>query len=99
MDRSQCEVCAPWALRFYDAGAAHEKASNDWKSIDAHVPEQDKLLLYYFNDVGIWLGYYKGIDPVHPDFGSGGHVFVSRDNHGFLTGDVTHWKYIEEPEL
>ena len=58
------------------------------------VPEEGKRLLYFFEGIGGWTGLYYGKDKSYPD--SNNHVFGS--HAGFLTGDVTHWCYIDYPK-
>ena len=57
-------------------------------------PEQGRRLLYFFEGTGVWVGFYYGRDEEYPC--SNDHVFGS--NAGFLTGDVTHYCYIDYPE-
>ena len=66
----------------------------NWINIENEIPEQGKRLLYFFEGVGVWTGFYYGRDKGYPD--SNNHTFGS--NAGFLTGDVTHWCYINYPE-
>ena len=62
----------------------------DWIKIEDEVPEKGRRLLYFFEGTGAWLGFYYGLDEEYCS--KTGHVFGSQ--HGFLTGDVTHWCYI-----
>ncbi len=66
----------------------------NWINIENEIPEQGKRLLYFFEGVGVWTGFYYGRDKGYPN--SNNHTFGS--NAGFLTGDVTHWCYINYPE-
>jgi hypothetical protein len=66
----------------------------DWVKIEDKVPEQGRRLLYFFEGTGVWVGFYYGIDEEYCS--KTGHVFGS--NVGFLTGDVTHYCYINYPE-
>tara|TARA_B100001093_G_scaffold69260_2_gene59670 strand:- start:9096 stop:9467 length:372 start_codon:yes stop_codon:yes gene_type:complete len=66
----------------------------NWIKISDEIPEGGKRLLYFFEGTGVWTGFYYGRDEDYPD--SNDHVFGS--NAGFLTGDVTHWCYIDYPE-
>ncbi len=68
-----------------------------WNHIDDKIPEKNKLLLYYAACLNepIHTGYYHG-ENISEDFGNLGHTFVGSLG-GFLTGDVTHWCYINTP--
>ena len=66
----------------------------NWIKIADEIPEEGVRLLYFFEGTGVWTGFYYGRDVYYPD--SNDHIFVS--NAGFLTGDVTHWCYIDYPE-
>ena len=66
----------------------------NWIKVADEIPEEGKRLLYFFEGTGVWVGFYYGRDEDYPD--SNNHVFAS--NVGFLTGDVTHWCYIDYPE-
>ena len=66
----------------------------NWIRIEEEIPEEGKRLLYFFEGTGVWVGFYYGRDEDYPC--SNNHVFAS--NAGFLTGDVTHWCYIDYPE-
>lgn len=77
----------------FNRGWQKNEYQSKWIKIEDEVPEKEVSLLYYFEDVGIWQGYYYGIEKEYcPETG---HVFGS--NGGFLTGDVTHWMYLPEP--
>lgn len=103
MNRTECEVCAPWALRFYDAGAEHERNNCPWKLISDEIPEKDRLLLYYFEEIGIGLGYYHGVNEENAhvfacDHGVSGKAnYIFGNDRGWLTDDVTHWMYVTKP--
>ncbi len=66
----------------------------NWVSIEDKTPEEGKRLLYFFEGTGVWTGFYYGRNEEYPD--SNNHVFGCEA--GFLTGDVTHWCYINYPE-
>ena len=66
----------------------------NWIKIEDEIPEEGKRLLYFFEGTGVWTGFYYGRDESYPD--SNNHMFGS--NAGFLTGDVTHYCYIDYPE-
>ena len=66
----------------------------NWIKIEDQIPEQGRRLLYFFEGTGVWTGFYYGRDEDYTD--SNNHIFVS--NAGFLTGDATHWCYIDYPE-
>ena len=66
----------------------------NWIKIEDQIPEQGRRLLYFFEGTGVWTGFYYGRDEDYPD--SNNHIFGS--NAGFLTGDATHWCYIDYPE-
>jgi len=66
----------------------------NWIKIEDEVPQQAKRLLYFFEGTGVFVGFYYGRDEEYPY--SNNDVFGS--NVGFLTGDVTHWCYIDYPE-
>ena len=57
-------------------------------------PEEGRSLLYFHEGTGVWVGFYYGRDEEYPC--SNNHVFGG--NAGFLTGDATHWCYIDYPE-
>ena len=77
--------------------------SISWNHINEKIPEKDKLLLYYAPclDTPAHTGYYLGEDIDKNGAFSGtpgfsfGHVFGGLV--GTLTGDVTHWCYIDNP--
>jgi hypothetical protein len=62
----------------------------NWIDIEDEIPEEERLLLYFFDMTGTSLGFYFGRDEDYPS--SNDHVFGG--NFGWLTGDVTHWAYI-----
>lgn len=62
----------------------------NWIKIEDEIPEKGRRLLYFFEGTGVWLGFYYGIDEEYCS--ETGHVFGCQ--HGFLTGDVSHWCYI-----
>tara|TARA_Y100000361_G_scaffold74793_1_gene66160 strand:+ start:656 stop:955 length:300 start_codon:yes stop_codon:yes gene_type:complete len=66
----------------------------NWIKVADEIPEEGKRLLYFFEGTGVWVGFYYGRDESYPS--SNNHVFGS--NAGFLTGDVTHYCYINYPE-
>tara|TARA_B000000557_G_C20811171_1_gene460204 strand:+ start:3716 stop:4036 length:321 start_codon:yes stop_codon:yes gene_type:complete len=66
----------------------------NWVNIEDKTPEEGKRLLYFFEGTGVWTGFYYGRNEEYPD--SNNHVFGCEA--GFLTGDVTHWCYINYPE-
>ncbi len=66
----------------------------NWIKIENEVPEEGKRLLYFFEGTGVWTGFYYGRDEGYPS--SNNHVFGCEV--GFLTGDVTHYCYIDYPE-
>ena len=66
----------------------------NWIKIEDSIPEEGKSLLYFFEGVGVWTGFYYGRNECYPD--SNNHVFGCES--GFLTGDVTHWCYIDYPQ-
>ena len=66
----------------------------NWIKISDEIPEEGVRLLYFFEGTGVWTGFYYGRDEDYPD--SNDHVFGS--NAGFLTGDVTHYCYIDYPK-
>ncbi len=51
-----------------------------WVEYSKQKPEQDKVLWYFFDVVGVHKGQYYG-----------NSLFAGE--RGFLTGDVTHWQY------
>ena len=65
---------------------------NKWTNIEDQTPLKRKKLLYYFEGVGTWLGFYLGRDEKYP--ADNDHIFGSES--GFLTGDVTHWCYMPD---
>ena len=65
----------------------------NWTKIDDESPEEERLLLYFFECTGVSIGFYYGRDENYPS--SNNHVFGGQ---GFLTGDVTHWCHIDYPE-
>ena len=69
-----------------------KNVTQKWVSIEDEVPEKGRRLLYYFDMCGVFLGFYLGRDSNYPC--SNDHVFAS--NVGYLTGDVTHWRYMGE---
>ena len=77
---------------FFQRGYAEAKArySNKWINIEDEIPEEERLLLYFFECTGTSLGFYLGRDERYPS--DNNHVFGG--NFGWLTGDVTHWAYI-----
>ena len=79
--------------RGYEKGYSDaQELSNKWVSIEDEAPEKGRRLLYYFDMCGVFLGFYLGRDSNYPN--SNDHVFAS--NVGYLTGDVTHWRYMGE---
>ena len=66
----------------------------NWIKIEDEIPEEGRRLLYFFEGTGVWVGFYYGIDEEYCS--ETGHIFGS--NVGFLTGDVTHYCYIDYPE-
>ena len=66
----------------------------NWIKITDETPKEGRRLLYFFEGIGVWTGFYYGKDKSYPD--SNNHVFGS--HAGFLTGDVTHWCYIDYPK-
>jgi hypothetical protein len=66
----------------------------NWIKIEDQAPEEGKRLLYFFEGTGVWVGFYYGIDKEYCS--ETGHVFGG--NVGFLTGDVTHYCYIDYPK-
>ena len=62
----------------------------NWTKIEDEIPEEERLLLYFFDMTGTSLGFYFGRDESYPS--DNDHVFGG--NFGWLTGDVTHWAYI-----
>lgn len=66
----------------------------NWIKIEDKIPEEGRRLLYFFEGTGVWTGFYYGRDEDYPV--PNNHIFGS--NVGFLTGDVTHWCYIDYPE-
>ena len=66
----------------------------NWIKISDKIPEEGKRLLYFFEGTGVWTGFYYGRDEDYPC--SNNHVFGS--NVGYLTGDVSHYCYIDYPE-
>ena len=64
-----------------------------WNHINKKIPEKNKLLLYYADCLNqpAHTGYYYG-EEIDKEFGNLGHTFGGLQ--GFLTGDVTHWCYI-----
>ena len=66
----------------------------NWIKIENKIPEEGKRLLYFFEGTGVWTGFYYGIDEEYCS--ETGHIFGCQA--GFLTGDVTHWCYIDYPE-
>ena len=66
----------------------------NWIKVADEIPEEGVRLLYFFEGTGVWTGFYYGRDEDYPD--SNNHIFGS--NAGFLTGDVTHYCYIDYPE-
>ena len=66
----------------------------NWIKIENEVPEEGRRLLYFFEGTGVWVGFYYGRDESYPS--SNNHVFGCEV--GFLTGDVTHYCYIDYPE-
>jgi len=77
-----------------DNGVLDTMIDDTWTSIEDKIPDKGKLLWYYFEPVGAWKGYFEGyfVDEDGKEW-EGLHVFVEENNRGFLTGDVTHWKY------
>jgi hypothetical protein len=65
---------------------------SNWINIDDEIPEQERLVIYFFDMTGTSLGFYFGRDEDYPS--SNNHVFGG--NFGWLTGDVTHWCYIPD---
>ena len=76
-----------------DFGGIKQKMIN-WIKVADEIPEEGKRLLYFFEGTGVWVGFYYGRDVYYPD--SNDHIFGSEA--GFLTGDVTHYCYIDYPE-
>ena len=66
----------------------------NWIKIEDETPKEGRRLLYFFEGTGVWVGFYYGIDEEY--YSKAGHVFGS--GAGFLTGDVTHWCYIDYPK-
>jgi len=64
----------------------------NWIKIEDEIPEEERLLLYFFDMTGTSLGFYFGRDDQYPS--DNDHVFGG--NFGWLTGDVTHWAYIPD---
>jgi len=69
-----------------------------WNHINDKIPEKNKLLLYHAPclNTPAFTGYYEGED-ISEEFGNCGHIFVGSTGR-FLTGDVTHWCYIQTPK-
>ena len=63
-----------------------------WIKIEDQIPDQERLLVYFFEMTGASLGFYFGRDDQYPS--DNDHVFGG--NFGWLTGDVTHWAYIPD---
>ena len=63
-----------------------------WTNIEDEIPEEERLVLYFFDMTGSHLGFYFGRDESYPS--DNNHVFGG--NFGWLTGDVTHWTYIPD---
>jgi hypothetical protein len=78
---------------------------NQWISIEDERPKVGSLLLYYFDPVGIHLGFYRGYDWCNVIDGNDdskvcrkeGHIFEHYMNMGCLCGEVTHWMNVSEP--
>ena len=66
----------------------------NWIKVEDEIPEEGKRLLYFFEGTGVWVGFYFGRDEEYPD--PNNHLFGS--DAGYLTGDVTHWCYIDYPK-
>ena len=64
----------------------------NWIKIEDDIPEEERLLVYFFECTGTSLGFYFGRDELYPS--DNNHVFGG--NFGWLTGDVTHWAYIPD---
>ena len=64
----------------------------NWIKIEDEIPEEERLVLYFFDMTGTSLGFYFGRDESYPS--DNDHVFGG--NAGWLTGDVTHWTYIPD---
>ena len=67
-----------------------DQLATKWIKIEDETPEEERLLLYFFDMTGTSLGFYFGRDDQYPS--DNDHVFGG--NFGWLTGDVTHWAYI-----
>lgn len=82
-----------------------EAKVNQWISIEDERPKVGSLLLYYFDPVGIHLGFYRGYDWCNVIDGNDdskvcrkeGHIFEHYMNMGCLCGEVTHWMNVSEP--
>jgi len=74
----------------------------DWKSVNDEMPEVGQRVEFFFapkpdfiiEDTGIFQGYYVDEDGKEwRDM----HIFTG-DSGGWLTGDVTHWKPLQQKE-
>lgn len=78
----------------YDKGyqeAKHKYMNNlNWINLEDEIPEEERLLIYFFDGTGTSLGFYFGRCDEYPSYNN--HVFGG--NFGWLTGDVTHWAYV-----
>jgi hypothetical protein len=58
-----------------------------WININDKAPEDGQHVIYYFEPLGMFMGYYERCKGEAALYGT--HCFESAS--GFLTDDVTHW--------
>lgn len=69
----------------------------NWVHINDRLPEEDRPLFYFFEVLGVYRGKYEKYE--YPTEFTGteepvyGNTFYCEK--GFLTDDVTHWRYVE----
>ena len=54
----------------------------NWIKITDETPEEGKRLLYFFEGIGVWTGFYYGRDESYPD--SNNHTFGFKTFTAFI---------------
>ena len=80
----------------FNKGWQKNEYQDKWIQMKDEAPEENRLLIYFFDGLMMpfWIGFYFGRDETYPS--EDNHIFGSPA--GFLTGDVTHWMYVDAPE-